>query len=163
MWNITSNSVQQAKDRLQLRRTDIETRYAEDKKALDAEFAAIELLERAASEFMLRHSRENGAAASDSDPAPPTDPPSGVEQDSYGAILRNGLEPAAPLDPPTSDELGGSPDAFVPQPTAEIDSGSREAGGGLDILKPGSRWRLYRGNRPTDPEGVASDDTSTTG
>jgi len=53
MWNITSNNVQRAKERLQLRRAEIETRYAEEKKALDAEFAVIETLERAASEFML--------------------------------------------------------------------------------------------------------------
>ena len=73
MWNITSNDVQHAKDRLQLRRAEIETRYAEENKALDAEFAVIETFERAASEFMLRHSRENGAIASplmaDSDPS----------------------------------------------------------------------------------------------
>ena len=94
----------------------------------------------------------------------PTDPPSGTEQDSYVAIVQNRLEPAAPLDVPTSDELGGSLEEFVPQPAAESDQvGSREIGGSLDILKPGSRWRLYRGNRPPDPEGVASEDTSTTG
>jgi hypothetical protein len=61
MWHITSNNVQRAKERLQLRRAEIETRYAEEKKALDAEFAVIETLESAASDFMLKLNRENGA------------------------------------------------------------------------------------------------------
>jgi hypothetical protein len=79
MWHITSNNVQRAKERLQLRRAEIETRYAEEKKALDAEFAVIETLELAASEFMLKLNREHGAIPLE--PTAPTDPPGGDEQD----------------------------------------------------------------------------------
>ena len=98
MWNITSNNVQRAKERLQLRRAEIETRYAEEKKALDAEFAVIETLERAASEFMLKLNRENGAIPSE--PTAPTDPPGGDEQDNNVAIVAEPSQPAAPIDVP---------------------------------------------------------------
>jgi hypothetical protein len=154
MWNITSNNVQLAKDRLQLRRAEIETRYAEERTALDGEFAIIESLERAASEFMLRHSRENGAIAAE--PAAEIDVPSADEESYSRETPENGLEAAASIDPPGSGEVGGSLER-IPHPEAEIDPGGGESGGSLDILKPGSRWRLYRGNRPTDPEGIASD------
>jgi hypothetical protein len=162
MWNITSNNVQRAKDRLQLRRAEIETRYAEDKAALDGEFAVIETLERAASEFMLRHSRENGAIASEA--AAAIDPPGGSEESDRREIAENGLEAAVPIDPLGSDEVSGGLQDIPPQSEAEIDpAGGGEIGGSLDILKPGSRWRLYRGNRPSDPEGIASDSSPTTG
>ena len=162
MWNITSNNVQRAKERLQLRRAEIETRYAEEKKALDAEFAVIETLERAASEFMLKLNRENGAIPSE--PTAPTDPPGGDERDSNVAIVAEASQPAAPIDMPGGGELGSSLEGFAPQPAAESDQvGGGEIGGGLDILKPGSRWRLYRGNRAPDPEGIASDVSPSTG
>lgn len=157
MWNITSNDVQRAKDRLQLRRAEIETRYAEENKALDAEFAVIETFERAASEFMLRHSRENGAIASplmaDSDPSAA----SGRGQPDGESIA----EPAAtaPADRPGAsepDSLANVGFATEPAPASDP-SPSGEIGSGLDILKPGSRWRLYRGNRPPDPEGTAAE------
>ncbi len=163
MWNITSNNVQRAKDRLQLRYAEIETRYAEEKKALDAELAVIETLERAASEFMLKLNRENGAIPLEP-AAAPTDPPGGDEQDSSVAIVAEASQPAAPIDMPGGGELGSSLEGFAPQPAAEGDQvGGGEIGGSLDILKPGSRWRLYRGNRAPDPEGTAGDVSSTTG
>jgi hypothetical protein len=162
MWNITSNNVQRAKERLQLRSAEIETRYAEEKKALDAEFAVIETLERAASEFMLKLNRENGAIPLE--PTAPIDPPGGDEQDSNAAIVTETSQPAAPIDMPTGGELDSSLEGFAPQPAAESDqAGGGEIGGGLDILKPGSRWRLYRGSRGTDPEGIASDASPSTG
>ena len=161
MWNITSNNVQRAKERLQLRSAEIETRYAEEKKALDAEFAVIETLERAASEFMIKLNRENGAISLE--PAP-TDPPGGDEQDNNASIVAEESQPAAPIDMPAGGELGGSLEGFAPQPAVENDEGGgSEIGGGLDILKPGSRWRLYRGSRGTDPEGIASDASPSTG
>jgi hypothetical protein len=52
MWKISSNDVEHAKETIKVRRAEIETRYAKEKEALDAEF------ERAASEFALSHSRE---------------------------------------------------------------------------------------------------------
>jgi hypothetical protein len=57
MWNISSNDVEHAKDAIKLRRAEIEARYVGEKEALDAEFAVIETLERAASEFSLKHNR----------------------------------------------------------------------------------------------------------
>ena len=162
MWNITSNNVQRAKDQLQLRQAEIETRYAEEKKALDAELAVIEALEHAASEFMLKLNRENGAIPLES--TAPTDPPDGDEEDSHGAMVEQESQPAAPIDTPAGGELGSSLEGFAPQPAAESDQvGGGEIGGGLDILKPGSRWRLYRGNRAPDPEGIASDASPGTG
>jgi hypothetical protein len=73
MWTITETDIEQAKGRLQLRRANIETRYAEETKALDAEFAAIATLERAATEFALRHGRKDASIASEA--AAPTDSP----------------------------------------------------------------------------------------
>jgi hypothetical protein len=65
MWNISSNDVERAKDSIKLRRSEIEARYAEQKEALDAEFAVIETLERAASEFSLKHNRAEFEPASE--------------------------------------------------------------------------------------------------
>jgi hypothetical protein len=161
MWNITSNNVLQAKERLELRRAETEARYAAEKEALDAEFAAIEMLEHAASEFMLRHSRENGAIASQ--PTAPTDPPGGDELDGDASIIAEPLSQAASIDMP-GGEIGGSVEEFAPQSAEESDQvGGSEIGGGLDILKPGSRWRLYRGSRGTDPEGIAGEASPSTG
>jgi hypothetical protein len=58
MWNISSNDVEHAKDAIKFRRAEVETRYAKEKEVLDAEFAAMETPERAASEFALNHGRE---------------------------------------------------------------------------------------------------------
>lgn len=58
MWNISSNDVEHAKESIKVRRAEVEARYTEEKEALDAEFAVIETLERAASEFSLKHNRE---------------------------------------------------------------------------------------------------------
>ena len=63
MWNISSNDVEHAKEAIKLRRAEVETRYAKEKEALDAEFAVVESLERAASEFALNHGREQVQAA----------------------------------------------------------------------------------------------------
>jgi hypothetical protein len=160
MWNITSNNVRRAKEQLQLRRGEIETRYAEENRALDAELAVIETLERAAAEFMLRHSLENGP----SELSASTDPPGGNEADSSRETVGEISPPAWPIDMPSGGEIGSSPEGFAPHPVPEIDrAGSDEAKGSLDILKPGSRWRLYRGNRPTDPEDITGDPSPTTG
>ena len=162
MWNITSNNVQRARERLQLRRAETEARYAEEKEALDAEFAAIEMLEHAASEFMLRHSRENSAIAAE--PTASTDPPGGDELDGGASIIAEPPSQAAPIELPGGGEFESSLEEFAPQPAAETEQvGGSEIGGGLDILKPGSRWRLYRGSRGTDPEGIAGEASPSTG
>jgi hypothetical protein len=143
MWNINSSSVQRAKDELQLRRTEFEARYAEEKQALDAEFAAIEALERAASEFMLRRARKNGGTAADG-----SGDDEGDRENAGG-----GSEPAAPLDPAERAAAEDGPEAVATQPMAETGAAAASTTG-LDLLKPGSRWRLYRtGNRPGDGEG----------
>jgi hypothetical protein len=70
MWNISSNDVQQAKESIRLRRAEVEARYEDETKALDAEFAVIETLERAASEFALNHKLDlMQAAPEDTAPA----------------------------------------------------------------------------------------------
>ena len=126
MWTINSNDVMQAKDRIERRRTEIETRYAEEKEALDAEFAVIETLERAASEFAVRHIREDhpGFVAAAPPPADAELPGAGEPAEGQPTEERVDLDaataPAVEADPPAGDEAGGA----------------------FDILKPGSRWRL---------------------
>ena len=71
MWNISSNDVEHAKESIKLRRAEVEARYTEEKEALDAEFAVIETLERAASEFSLKHNREQISAMPET--APPAE------------------------------------------------------------------------------------------
>ncbi len=133
MWNITSNDVQQAKDQLQHRRAEIEQRYAEEKQALDAETAVIETLERAASAFALKRGREDAAAA--------------VEPAETGPSTAEAGDPFEASDTPEDDAVAAAEPSAEPDPPAAGDVGNS-----LDILKPGSRWRLYRGNRPPEPE-----------
>jgi hypothetical protein len=130
MWTINSNDVEQAKDRLQRRRAEIETRYADEKKALDAEFAVIETLERVAPVFAVSCIREDpdNAAAS---PAG-SDPPSAGEAPDGAENVETAPTPAQEAEPSVGDEASGT----------------------FDILKPGSRWRLTRGNRLSNAEGA---------
>ena len=65
MWNISSKDVEQAKESIRLRRAAAEARYEDETRALDAEFAAVETLERAASEFALSHQLDQVQAAPD--------------------------------------------------------------------------------------------------
>ena len=131
MWTINSNDVQQAKDRLERRRSEIETRYAEEKQSIEAECAVVETLERVAAEFAVRHIAEDPEFAS----APPV----------------------AEADPPGTGEPAESSEdvAAAPAPAAEADpAGDDEASGPFDILKPGSRWRLNRASRLLNPDGT---------
>lgn len=137
MWTIAETDIQQAKGRLQLRRAKIETRYAEETKALDAEFAAIETLERSAAEFALKHGRDD--AGIPSEPTAPTEPLAGGE---FGTEVGVG-------------ELSGAREEAGLASAFPVENERRDGGdtaGGLDILKPGSRWRMYRGLRSTDAE-----------
>jgi hypothetical protein len=145
MWNITSNSVQQARQALELRRTEIETRYAEEKQALDTEVAVIESLERAAAEFMLRHSLQAGT---DAEPPPSADPPAGSEGNDRGKRPK-----------PATQAIAGDAAEAPLSPVESSPAEPPETSGGLDIVKPGSRWRLYRaGSRAAEAEGDAVDD-----
>lgn len=156
MWTINSNDVMQAKGRIERRRTEIETRYAEEKEALDAEFAVIETLERAASEFAVRHIREDHQGFVSAPPPPAeADPPGGGEpaegqpaegQPTEGQPTEERVDlgaataPAVEADPPAGDEVGGA----------------------FDILKPGSRWRLNRGNRLSNADAATTGNPPTT-
>ena len=61
MWSISSEDVERAKERVQLRRSEIETRYAEALRALDAELETLAMLERAAADFTSKKAREDTA------------------------------------------------------------------------------------------------------
>ncbi|HTV44573.1 MAG TPA: hypothetical protein VMF05_04595 [Stellaceae bacterium] len=141
MWNITSHDVQQAKGRLQVRRAKLETRYAEETKALDAEFAAIETLERVAEEFARKHGGDEAPGAAE--PTQPTKP-------------MQPTEPFDHLDDSEPDAAGSGLSA-----TGRAAEGERRDGGdnasSLDILKPGSRWRMYRAMRQGDGDGMTAE------
>jgi hypothetical protein len=62
MWSISSEDVGRAKEQLQLRRSEIEARYAEELRALDTELEALATLERAAIDFASRNGPEDTAA-----------------------------------------------------------------------------------------------------
>ena len=76
MWNLSSDDVQQAKERINRRRAEIEARYNEERQVLDAEGAVIETLERSAAEFAEKYAVKNAAEAPVDAPAPQdTSPP----------------------------------------------------------------------------------------
>lgn len=121
MWIISSHEVEQAKERLAGRRAEIEARYAAEKSALDAEAAAIETLERIAAEFAARNARDETADAA---------PAAGGEEPDGGDPAEGAQEAVGGGLPVASGPIGGD-----------------EAATGLDIVKPGSRWRFNRGAR----------------
>lgn len=157
MWTISSNDVQQVKDRIDCRRSEIETRYAAEIKALDSESAAVEELERVAAEFALRHSRGDPdtptPAAADAAPAEAFAEPTGQAEPIGQAEPTDEAEPTSEADP-----MGSAVDAeAAPPPAAEVDAaGYGEANLSFDILKPGSRWRLNRATRLLNPDGTPS-------
>jgi hypothetical protein len=51
MWNLTSYDINRIKGQLQARKARIDAKYAEETKALDADFADLETLERVAAAF----------------------------------------------------------------------------------------------------------------
>jgi hypothetical protein len=131
MWIISSHEVEQAKERLSARRAEIEARYAAEKGALDAEVEAVETLERVAAEFAARNTRDAPAVAA---PAEGVEPPGGGNPEETEAEIVGGPSPV----PSAAGPVGGDDDA-----------------GGLDIVKPGSRWRFNRGARPASGEETA--------
>lgn len=129
MWIISSHEVEQAKERLSGRRAEIEARYAAEKGALDAELEAVETLERVAAEFAARNTRDEPVAA---------------------AAPAAGAEPPGADDPAADDPGRGEADALGGGAPASPESdppGGEEIVSGLDIVKPGSRWRFNRGAR----------------
>jgi hypothetical protein len=155
MWNITSDNIQRAKDRIEVRRVEIETRYAEDKQALDAELAVVETLEHAAAEFMLKQTGVSSVMASGL--AMSIDPRERGSQQSNGEDGGDASR-SAPQPDRGEAESGLEASAQHPLPQNGPAAGAGDTAAGLDILKPGSRWRLYRGiNRPGDSEGIAGE------
>jgi hypothetical protein len=65
MWNLTSYDLHRIKGQLQARRARIDTKYAEDSKALDAEFAELETLERIAAAVALKYRPDDTADPSE--------------------------------------------------------------------------------------------------
>jgi hypothetical protein len=153
MWTISSDDVEQAKARIDHRRSEVEARYAAEKTAIEAEIAAIEALERVAAEFAQRHSlaaqptalglaaatigTPSGAAAAEGESASPAE----AVSCSVSAEVRGDLEAVS-----TGDTEG---------------AGGGEGNLAFDILKPGSRWRLNRAARLLNPEGASATPSST--
>ena len=81
MWNLTSFDVNQIKGQLQARRARIEAKYAEETKALDAEFAELDTLERVAAAIALKYKADEAADAAErsQDEAVQDNPQNGVE------------------------------------------------------------------------------------
>jgi hypothetical protein len=71
MWNLSSDDVNHAKERISRRRAELEARYAEERQALDAEDAVVETLERSAAEFANKYAGQNIAEATSVDMATP--------------------------------------------------------------------------------------------
>jgi hypothetical protein len=68
MWNLTSFDVNQIKGQLQARRARIETKYAEETKTLDAEFAELDTLERVAAAIALKYKPDEASDAPERGP-----------------------------------------------------------------------------------------------
>lgn len=63
MWNLTSYDINRIKGQLQARKARIDAKYAEETKALDADFADLETLERVAAVFALKYKADEPADA----------------------------------------------------------------------------------------------------
>ena len=68
MWNLTSFDVNRIKGQLQARRARIDAKYAEETKALDAEFVELGTLERVAAEIALKYKPSEAADAPERSP-----------------------------------------------------------------------------------------------
>jgi hypothetical protein len=68
MWNLTSYDVNRIKGQLQARRARIDAKYAEETKALDADFADLETLERVAGGLALKYKSGDPADPSQESP-----------------------------------------------------------------------------------------------
>src|SRR6202048_2597853 len=83
MWNLTAYDVNRIKGQLQARRARIDAKYAEETKALDADFADVETLERVAASLALKYksgdspdlSQESPENPPQNRPRPETAPP----------------------------------------------------------------------------------------
>jgi hypothetical protein len=122
MWNLTSDDVQHAKDRINRRRAEIEARYAEERQALDAEDTMVEALARSAAEFALKYAGKAAAETPAASAAP-------------------GSQSEAQPEPPAET---AAPQAAAVVAEAVVPAEASTAGD----AKQGSRWRLHLGARP---------------
>src|SRR5271166_1538802 len=99
MWNLTSYDVNRIKGQLQARRARIDAKYAEETKALDADFADVETLERVAAVLAVKYKASE-----------PADPPGGDSENGSEDSSRIEAEaaPETQLAGPPSD--GSGPD-----------------------------------------------------
>jgi hypothetical protein len=69
MWNLTSYDIHRIIGQLQARRARIDAKYAEESKALDAEFTELETLERVAASVALKYRPDDAADTSEENSA----------------------------------------------------------------------------------------------
>jgi hypothetical protein len=103
MWNLTAYDVHQIKGQLQARRARIDAKHVEDNKALDAEFAELETLERVAASVALKYRPAESTDVSGQDAAK-----AGEESASVEAGFTSELQPSTV--PPDG---GGGPDPKI--------------------------------------------------
>ena len=92
MWNLTAYDVNRIKGQLQARRARIDAKYAEETKALDADFADLETLERVGAALALKYKSGDSADLSQETPENADEGSPPVEN----AVLPE-PQPAAPL------------------------------------------------------------------
>jgi hypothetical protein len=122
MWNLTSYDINRIKGQLQARKARIDAKYAEETKALDADFADLETLERVAGGLALKYKADEPANAPEESSQTAAEESPQIEAEAAPEAQPEG-QPAA-----TSGEANG-PDA-----------------------KFGSRWRLALRDRPVVSE-----------
>jgi hypothetical protein len=100
MWNLTSYDINRIKGQLQARKARIDAKYAEETKALDADFADVETLERVASTLSHKYKADEPAEA-------PEENANGASEDSPPIDTA-----AAPeVEPAMTSSDGGGPEA----------------------------------------------------
>ena len=70
MWKLTTYDVNRIKGQLQARRARIDAKYAEETKALDADVADVETLERVATALSLKYQSDDSANLSKESESP---------------------------------------------------------------------------------------------
>ncbi len=100
MWNLTSYDINRIKGQLQARKARIDAKYAEETKALDADFADVETLERVASTLSLKYKADEPAEA-------PGENTNGASEES--PPIDTGSAPEA--EPAMTSGDGGGPEA----------------------------------------------------
>jgi hypothetical protein len=106
MWNLTAYDVNRIKGQLQARRARIDAKYAEETKALDADFADVETLERVATALAVKYQPDASA-----DIPQESESPDSAEDDSPRVEIAAALDPqlaASSGDASSTDPKHGS-------------------------------------------------------